>query len=308
MQLTPSSVLHHRRCRTHAAVLRARRIHQTRQRLRPPRDESPSVPIAVGGPELMEALAHELRTPMTTIYGGAQVLARNDGLSTATRDEVVNAVAEEAERLRRLVDDLLVVADAQARTALPRDPVLVQRVATRVIREMVEGKPGVKIRSVLPMDTPAVTGDPEAIRHAIRNLVGAAVAANAGRAPVEVVLQHGHGWVLIHVFRSRRRAQLAIRLRSAPAVTLGPARTRQPAGVGRHAGADRRDGRAVVGAAAAGWRCRVRAGTANPPRGCPAQLTAARDGGPGSFNQLTRCTVTRSIARLRGRAQQQAAG
>ena len=200
MQLTPSSVLHHRRCRTHAAVLRARRIHQTRQRLRPPRDESPSVPIAVGGPELMEALAHELRTPMTTIYGGAQVLARNDGLSTATRDEVVNAVAEEAERLRRLVDDLLVVADAQARTALPRDPVLVQRVATRVIREMVEGKPGVKIRSVLPMDTPAVTGDPEAIRHAIRNLVGAAVAANAGRAPVEVVLQHGHGWVLIHVF------------------------------------------------------------------------------------------------------------
>lgn len=200
MQVTPSSVLQHRRRRSHAAALRARRIHQTRHRLRPPRDEIASVPIAVGGPELIEALAHELRTPITTIYGGAQVLARNDGLSSATRDEVVNAVAEEAERLRRLVDDLLIVADAQARTPLPKDPVLVQRVTAKVIRELVESKPGVRIRSVLPLDTPAVTGDSEAVRHAIRNLIGAAVAANAGRAPVEVVLQQGNGWVLIHVF------------------------------------------------------------------------------------------------------------
>ncbi len=110
----------------------------------------------------MEALAHELRTPMTTIYGGAQVLARHERLSSATRDEGVNAVAEEAERLGRLVDDLRVVADVQARTPLPRDPVLMQRVATKVIREMVEGKPGARIRSVLPTETPRVTGDPGA--------------------------------------------------------------------------------------------------------------------------------------------------
>lgn len=199
MQLTPGSALHHRRRRSHAAALRARRIHQTRQRLRLPPDDAPSVNIRVGGPELIEALAHELRTPMTTIYGGAQVL-RNDGLSTATRDEVVRAVAEEAERLRRLVDDLLVVADTQARTPLPRDPVLMQRIVGKVIRELVEGKPGVRIRSLLPMDTPPVTGDPEAIRHAIRNLVGAAVAANAGRTAVEVVVQHANGWVLTRVF------------------------------------------------------------------------------------------------------------
>jgi K+-sensing histidine kinase KdpD len=200
MQLTPSTAPHHRRRRSHALALHARRIHQVRQRLRPPRYDSPSVPITVGGPELIEALAHELRTPMTTIYGGAQVLARNDRLSSATRNEVITAVAEEAERLRRLVDDLLVVADVHARTALPRDPVLVQRVTTRVIHEMVEGKPGAQIRSVLPTETPAATGDADAVRHAIRNLVGAAVAVNAGRAPVEVVLQHGNGWVLLNVF------------------------------------------------------------------------------------------------------------
>ncbi len=137
---------------------------------------------------------------MTTIYGGAQVLARKNGLSSTTREEVVKAVAEEAERLRRLVDDLLIVADTQAPTPLPRDPVLIQRVAGKVIRELVEGKPGVRIRSLLPTDTPPVTGDSEAIRHAVRNLVGAAVAANAGRAAVKVVVQHVNGWVLIRVF------------------------------------------------------------------------------------------------------------
>ena len=137
---------------------------------------------------------------MTTIYGGAQVLAGNDRLSSADRDEVIKAVAEEAERLRRLVDDLLIVADARAQTALPRDPILIQRIATKIIREMVEGKSRVQIRSVLPTETPPATGDTEAVRHAIRNLVGAAVAANAGGAPVEVVLQHGNGWVLLNVF------------------------------------------------------------------------------------------------------------
>jgi K+-sensing histidine kinase KdpD len=200
MQLTPTAGPSHRRRRGRAAASRARRVHWTLQRLQPPARDDPAVAIEVGGTDLIEALAHELRTPMTTIYGGAQVLARNDRLPAATRDEVANAVAEEAERLRRLVDDLLVVADTRVRAGLPKDPVLIQRITAKVIRETLKRDAGAGIRALLPVSTPAVSGDPEAVRHAIRNLLGAALAANAGREAVEVVLEHGNGWALLHVF------------------------------------------------------------------------------------------------------------
>ncbi|HEY4634063.1 MAG TPA: PAS domain S-box protein, partial [Candidatus Limnocylindrales bacterium] len=48
-------------------------------------------------------LSHELRTPVTTIYGGARVLARPDSsLDEATRRTVLDDIVAESERLKRL--------------------------------------------------------------------------------------------------------------------------------------------------------------------------------------------------------------
>ena len=60
---------------------------------------------------VIEILSHELRSPITTIHLGTKVL-REQGhrISQPVRIEVVEAVEEEAERLYRLVEDLLAVA------------------------------------------------------------------------------------------------------------------------------------------------------------------------------------------------------
>ncbi|HEX8940456.1 MAG TPA: PAS domain S-box protein, partial [Candidatus Limnocylindrales bacterium] len=56
-------------------------------------------------------LSHELRTPVTTIYGSSKVLGRLEGrLSDEARREVYRDIEAEAERLYRLVEDLLVLA------------------------------------------------------------------------------------------------------------------------------------------------------------------------------------------------------
>ena len=78
--------------------------------------------------QIVEILSHELRSPITTIHLGTKVLAANGGdIPAPVRDEVVEAVEVEAERLYRLVEDLLAVArhDGGA-NPLPVAPLLLQ--------------------------------------------------------------------------------------------------------------------------------------------------------------------------------------
>ena len=58
----------------------------------------------------MGILSHELRTPVTTILAGSKVLARRQHLPGSTRAELIEDIEAEAERLYRLVEDLLVLA------------------------------------------------------------------------------------------------------------------------------------------------------------------------------------------------------
>ena len=59
----------------------------------------------------VDVISHELRTPITTIMGLAQILAR-PGRSDdeASRMALLEDVRSEAERLHRLVEDLLVLS------------------------------------------------------------------------------------------------------------------------------------------------------------------------------------------------------
>ena len=60
-------------------------------------------------------LSHELRTPITTIYGGSELLQR--GLDEERRNEVMSDIRVESERLARLVEDLLVMTRVERGTS-----------------------------------------------------------------------------------------------------------------------------------------------------------------------------------------------
>ena len=56
-------------------------------------------------------LSHELRTPVTSIYGGTQLLlGRGARLDPETRNELLVSVAAEAERLQRMIENLVAMA------------------------------------------------------------------------------------------------------------------------------------------------------------------------------------------------------
>jgi PAS domain S-box-containing protein len=137
-------------------------------------------------------LSHELRTPITTIFGGARVLSREDSsLDEATRREILDDVAEEAERLKRLVEDVVALnrfGDADA--DLGREPVLLQRIVPRVVGSEKERWPGVEFSIEMAPGLPTVMADPTYLEQVVRNLLANAAKYGGQGTAVDVVVEY----------------------------------------------------------------------------------------------------------------------
>lgn len=156
----------------------------------------------------LSILSHELRTPITTIYAGSRVLARQSrkARGAARSEDVTGAgpagtgppaadamdgpeiaadISAEAAHLYDLVEDLLVLTRAeQGLLDLSIEPVLLQRIVETSIRLAATRTPGVAIVRAGTNDPPAVRGDPVYIEQVIRNLVTAASHYAATDEPV----------------------------------------------------------------------------------------------------------------------------
>ncbi|HEX5828975.1 MAG TPA: ATP-binding protein [Candidatus Limnocylindrales bacterium] len=160
--------------------------------LPPPLGEADGEVRASEAPEPMrviEILSHELRSPITTIHLGTKVL-REQGrrIARPVRDEVVEAVEEEAERLYRLVEDLLAVARHEGGAApLPVGPLQLQRWLPGVIAAEVHAYPALAVRASIPPELPPVLADDGALQQVMRNLLANAVRYAPDGMPVEVV-------------------------------------------------------------------------------------------------------------------------
>ncbi|MFL5778655.1 MAG: ATP-binding protein, partial [Chloroflexota bacterium] len=132
-------------------------------------------------------LSHELRTPITTIYAGSKVLTREAGLSREGRLELAADISAEAERLYRLVEDLLVMTRAERGVLeLVREPVLLQHVVTSAVRLETAHRPGLRIERTGAHDVPAVAGDATYIEQVVRNLLSNAAKYGPAGAPVQL--------------------------------------------------------------------------------------------------------------------------
>jgi signal transduction histidine kinase len=124
-------------------------------------------------------LSHELRTPITTIYGGSELLQR--GLDDTRRDEVITDIRVESERLARLVEDLLVMTRIERGTVEINDePILVQRLLPSVVRAFNVQRPDVEVSLALSERLPAVRGDATYVEQVVRNLLTNAVRYGGG--------------------------------------------------------------------------------------------------------------------------------
>jgi K+-sensing histidine kinase KdpD len=137
----------------------------------------------------LDILSHELRTPVTTIYGGAQLLAKRE-LKGDRRRALAEDVRIEADRLYRLVEDLVILVNSERDGIRPvGEPVAIGRLVSSAIEREVARHPGVKIALFGASDAAAEGADEEMVAHVIRNLLDNAIRYGAHAGPIEVVVE-----------------------------------------------------------------------------------------------------------------------
>ena len=146
-------------------------------------------------------LSHELRTPVTTIFAGSKVLARDDDhLPPETRQEIFSDIVVESERLHRLVEDVIAMTRfGEDEGEVGTEPVLIQRLLPVVIRSEELRWPGVTFVLDVPPGVPTVVADPTYVEQVIRNLLSNAAKYGGIGTTVRISVEPGDKEIVVTI-------------------------------------------------------------------------------------------------------------
>jgi two-component system, OmpR family, sensor kinase len=143
--------------------------------------------------------SHELRTPLTVINANAQMLKRWGDRDPEVLRSSLEAIADESGRLAGMVSGMLTLAKAESGDAIPKEPLIVERIVDDVVlhaRERAHAK-GLRLSAHHPLEAhTVVVGDAGLMRQMVTNLVDNAIKfTEAGQVDVEVRLEDGRAVV-----------------------------------------------------------------------------------------------------------------
>jgi two-component system, OmpR family, sensor kinase len=142
--------------------------------------------------------SHELRTPLTTIRGNADLLAHGPAVPDDVRTAAAHDIATESERMSRLVEHLLTLAQADAGQHLELAPISLRPLIESVCRQAQATHGDRSFRDVGLTDA-TVNGDEDALVQLIWILVDNAVKFTSPGGSVELGLRQYDSTVLLTV-------------------------------------------------------------------------------------------------------------
>ena len=142
-------------------------------------------------------VSHELRTPLTVIKGNVGLMRRMDMID----EETLASIDEEANRMTRLVGDLLLLAQADTgKLSLQKETLELDSLLFEVLQEMhvlADGKVNIQLTEI---DQIQITGDRDRIKQVLLNLISNAIQYT----PDE-------GEIFLSLSKSTKNARLIIR-------------------------------------------------------------------------------------------------
>lgn len=136
---------------------------------------------------LIDTVSHELRTPLTSIQGYTSRLLRTDiQIDEETRIKSLRVIKRQAERLKRLIEDLLVIPDIEReRICVSLEPVWISDTVANAIT-LVKNSEDKPIVNNMSEDFPLVIADKDRAEQVIVNLVENAIKYATEGTPITI--------------------------------------------------------------------------------------------------------------------------
>ncbi|HTM45519.1 MAG TPA: ATP-binding protein [Polyangiaceae bacterium] len=151
---------------------------------------------------LLSAVSHDLRTPLAAITGAATTLRDESGasLSVSQRQDLLEAICEEAERLERLVANLLDMTRLES-GGLPvrREWIPLEELVGSALTRLEKQLAGREIKTDLPGNLPLLSVDPVLFEQVLLNLLENASKHTPAQRPIEIQAHIDAQWVIIEI-------------------------------------------------------------------------------------------------------------
>ncbi|HJA66319.1 MAG TPA: DUF4118 domain-containing protein [Candidatus Mediterraneibacter cottocaccae] len=140
---------------------------------------------------LLRAVSHDLRTPLTSIIGSASSFLENgQELTESERTELVANIREDSEWLLNMVENLLTVTRIKdvPDNQVKKTSEVVEEVVSEAILRLQKRLPDIKIKVTMPNDFLMLPMDPTLIEQVLINLLENAFIHSGSSEPVDLII------------------------------------------------------------------------------------------------------------------------
>ena len=137
---------------------------------------------------LLRAVSHDLRTPLTSIYGATSVIMDNyDSISKEKQIKLLGEIHEDSQWLIRMVENLLSVTRIDdSVTKIVKTPVVLDELIDSVIVKFNKHYPKQKVKVSIPNDFISIPMDAILIQQVLMNIMENAIMHAEGMTELEV--------------------------------------------------------------------------------------------------------------------------
>lgn len=151
--------------------------------------------------EFVSTVAHDLRTPLTSIMGFADTIAKkNLNLTEEQKETFIGYIQEESRRLSRLISEYLDISNIdEGKFEMNLKKTDLKQVISKTVEMFRSNSKNIRLSAEFPADLPELELDQDRIRQVLQNLIDNAIKYSPTGSSVSVLVKKSSNEILVSV-------------------------------------------------------------------------------------------------------------